>query len=676
MNTMELVHFVSTGERPRQRSLPAAVPHDSELVRRARGAMIRARQFLLSEQRSDGSWLSPRASDASLASQMIFLLAYRGDDETPFADQAAAAILAQQLPEGGWPRLPGGPADLSISVQAYLALKLTGLAPNDERLARARVVIRRLGGADAADAVTRYFLALFGQIDYDFCPPARSELSLQRSAPATLSASLALIWSHRPVRDVGVERGVRELFIARPAEWPVLTFDLSACASRTARARPWLTFLDSVVLGLLAQCERIGWMPLRHRVIERAESVLLQNIQPSQIGRLSCGDLVWHAIALRAIGYSSDRGELRRCEDRLNELVRDEDDFARLQPSLRSEAESDTLAALQSLRASGLSPEHPCVEGGVQWLRQVGRRDRPLSPIDLAVALRAIGCDDGNKSPDELLPAIQVFRRSAIGRPPHGGRDSARWHRYAGPLVRRLVKRQNPDGGWGVASGRPSSPDITGVVLEALARNKGTNSLPARVRNREKGPHDLLRAIDQAVTYLRREQRADGSWDSTTGVRFVHGTSLAVRGLVVAGATHADEVVAAGLNWLVAHQHVSSGWGESVHDTKVDSADEFVAGPATASQTAWALVALIDAGRWDNQAVRQGVQFLLETQDEDGRWRELPFVQHDAQDGHWFRSELLSTVDASLALSRWVTAAVLNGALQNECAPLRLVGAS
>src|SRR5688572_14833422 len=64
MNTMELVHFVSTGERPRERSPRTSTPpFYSELIRPARHAIMRARQHLLSEQRSDGSWSGPQNTD-------------------------------------------------------------------------------------------------------------------------------------------------------------------------------------------------------------------------------------------------------------------------------------------------------------------------------------------------------------------------------------------------------------------------------------------------------------------------------------------------------------------------------------------------------------------------------------------------------------------------------------
>ena len=49
-------------------------------------------------------------------------------------------------------------------------------------------------------------------------------------------------------------------------------------------------------------------------------------------------------------------------------------------------------------------------------------------------------------------------------------------------------------------------------------------------------------------------------------------------------------------------------------------------GPSTASQTAWALLALMAAGEVDSKAVERGVQYLLNTQKPDGTWDEDAFT--------------------------------------------------
>ena len=45
-----------------------------------------------------------------------------------------------------------------------------------------------------------------------------------------------------------------------------------------------------------------------------------------------------------------------------------------------------------------------------------------------------------------------------------------------------------------------------------------------------------------------------------------------------------------------------------------------------ASQTGWALLALLAAGRRDSEAVRRGIGFLVDTQTPDGTWHEELFT--------------------------------------------------
>ena len=72
--------------------------------------------------------------------------------------------------------------------------------------------------------------------------------------------------------------------------------------------------------------------------------------------------------------------------------------------------------------------------------------------------------------------------------------------------------------------------------------------------------------------------------------------------------------------WLIRIQNPDGGWGEDASSYKIDPA--FEPGSSTASQTAWALLALMAAGAVDDPAVTRGINFLTRTQDADGLWSE------------------------------------------------------
>jgi squalene-hopene/tetraprenyl-beta-curcumene cyclase len=107
-------------------------------------------------------------------------------------------------------------------------------------------------------------------------------------------------------------------------------------------------------------------------------------------------------------------------------------------------------------------------------------------------------------------------------------------------------------------------------------------------------------------------------------VNYIYGTWQVLVGLIAAGVPQDDPMIRRGAQWLLDHQLACGGWGES--------ADSYAQpelrgqGNPTVSQTAWALLGPIAAGHADRDAVRSGVQYLVETQLPDGTWEETEFT--------------------------------------------------
>ena len=120
----------------------------------------------------------------------------------------------------------------------------------------------------------------------------------------------------------------------------------------------------------------------------------------------------------------------------------------------------------------------------------------------------------------------------------------------------------------------PTCADITGRVLEALARTGSTASHPA---------------VRRGVDYLVRTQQPDGSWYGRWGVAYIYGTCFALRGLRAAGEDDREAHVLRAGEWLRSIQNADGGWGESCasYDNGV-----FTPAESTPSQTAWALLGL------------------------------------------------------------------------------------
>jgi len=130
-------------------------------------------------------------------------------------------------------------------------------------------------------------------------------------------------------------------------------------------------------------------------------------------------------------------------------------------------------------------------------------------------------------------------------------------------------------------------------------------------------PHHV--AIRRGVEYLKRTQEVDGSWYGRWGVDYIYGTFLALRGLRAAGESDREAHVLRAGEWLRSIQNADGGWGESCASYDQNT---FVAAPSTPSQTAWAVLGLLASGDAISSSVQKGIEYLTETQRQDGGWDE------------------------------------------------------
>jgi squalene-hopene/tetraprenyl-beta-curcumene cyclase len=655
MNTMELVRFVERAQ-PRPIHRAAAPLFYTELAGPARQAILRARQRLMSEQRDDGSWIGTQTGDASLPSQLIFVLTFLEQDSAT-VQQASNAILRTQLADGGWSRKPNSEADLNVSVQAYLALKLAGIEASDPRLRSARTRIRAMGGADQADATTRRFLALFGQITYDICPASPPEPLLFGHDVEPSTPVHAIIWAHRPVHEVALDRGVRELFVGKPLQWPSATDH-----RQLSRQRRIKRIATNLVCAAVRICEQRGWLALRSRALNAAEARLAANLGETSIRGLSFSELAWHAIAMRAIGLPVDHEATWRCLERLDSMIQVNDTLDEAVPVLSTSPLSDTLGALQSLTSSGLDAKHRSMKSGAKYLAR-SRRDRlQLPPTAVAQLLQLISnAANLDATHNDTLPPQMEVGQALYDRTPRAAftnRLLERSRQLSETLTSHLVRQQRRDGSWG-------SVAQTGAILEAIATAKCNLATSA---------------IDRAIQFLRTRQCADGRWSEQSSSQDRLTTAVAVRGLAAAGIMNDDDAVCAGMNWLAAEQQPNGCW--TAHDfttfrnSSDESDDDSEFTTPSVEQTASALLAFVAAGQAHHQAALRAVSFLVKAQADDGGWRELDFTQFDDSTGQWLRNELNAISLPLLALSRWIVAATSTQSEIAESMALRLVGAA
>jgi squalene-hopene/tetraprenyl-beta-curcumene cyclase len=107
------------------------------------------------------------------------------------------------------------------------------------------------------------------------------------------------------------------------------------------------------------------------------------------------------------------------------------------------------------------------------------------------------------------------------------------------------------------------------------------------------------------------------------------------------------------VDWLVSHQNSDGGWGEDLRS--YDDPAWAGRGPSTASQTAWALLALLAAGGEDaQQAAERGVGWLAQTQRPDGSWDEPQFTGTGFPGDFYINYHLYRQVFPVSALGRYL----------------------
>lgn len=650
-------------------------------------AVNRTRRWLLGNQHADGYWCGELQGDSILESEYILLLAYLGQERSKIAAKAAAYLVDLQLPEGGWSLYPGGKLEISGSVKAYFALKLTGHDPDAEYMQRAKRAILTAGGADRVNSFTRFYLALLGQISYDHCPavppemillPTWSPINIYRMSAwsRTIMIPLSIMWAQRPVRELDDRVGIGELFVKSPDDWPELR---GAGGGDSSGWISWERFFRNTDRAL-KWLERRGINPLRARALRAAERWMVSRFVASDGLGAIFPPIVWSVVALRCLGYSDDSLEVRYCHEQLRGLMIEDRGRIRLQPC--KSPVWDTALTLRALAAAGIDSKDRRVRHALAWLlkKEVTRRgdwsqtiDAPAGGWffehhndfypdvdDTAMVLMALSEQFADSQLDDSkAPSGVTFIAADRARGLQPAREQvATLERVAAACERGrrwTLAMQNRDGGWGAfdkdndaaflchvpfadhnAMIDPSTPDLASRALEALGK------LGARPGNA---------AVDFAVSYIRRQQESDGSWQGRWGVNYIYGTWQCLTGLAAAGISIRDPAMVAGAKWLLEHQREDGGWGEtpdSYEDTSLRGQ-----GRSTATQTSWGLLGLLAVGYADHPSAERAVSFLLQRQRDDGTWDEPEFTGTGFPRVFYLKYHMYAIYFPLMALARW-----------------------
>jgi len=138
----------------------------------------RVRAQLAALQKPDGHFVFELEADATIPAEFVMLRHFLGDPDSAIETEIGIYLRRGQCKHGGWPLFHDGDFDMSASVKAYYALKLIGDDPDAPHMRRARSAILERGGAARSNVLTRFMLALYGQIPWRGVPVMLVEVML------------------------------------------------------------------------------------------------------------------------------------------------------------------------------------------------------------------------------------------------------------------------------------------------------------------------------------------------------------------------------------------------------------------------------------------------------------------------------------------------------------------
>ena len=608
-------------------------PLDAAAQRAVRSALEHSRRT----QDAAGYWAARLESNACMEAQWILALHVMGRPEHPLRARMGKALLREQRSDGSWEVFKDAPAgDINTTVECYAALRSLGYSPDSEPLDKARSWIQSRGGLSKIRVFTRYWLALIGVWSWDQTPNLPPEIvhcprwlvfniyNFASWARATLMP-LAVLSARRLVVPLPGNDTLEELF---PEGRSVFDDSLP----RPQKRLSWEGFfvgLDRV----LHWVQDRRWTPFRKVAIERILEWIVRHQDADGVWGGIQPPWIYSLMALWASGYSLKHPVMEKGLGALNDRRWriDIEDSTYIAASV-SPVWDTSLTLLAIADADAQTEFEPEARRAVHWLleqevRYAGDwavKQPGLEPGGWAFEYENLHYPDIDDTAVTVIVLTRLKEHLFVSTPESTLEVEAALQR----AERWMLGMQCDGGGWAAFDRDnnrqfltkipfcdfgevldPPSVDVTSHALEAFALRGYDKSHPA---------------IHAALEYLKEEQEPDGSWFGRWGVNYVYGTSAVLPALEAVGEDMSAPWIQKAADWVLSCQNEDGGWGESCSSYMDENFRG--RGPSTASQTAWALMALAAVGRSpDTEAVRKAVRWLTGNQ-RAGTWDEVYFT--------------------------------------------------
>ena len=597
-----------------------SLAHDALANQDLDDAIGAASRALLSRQKSDGHWVFELEADATIPAEFIMLGHYLDEIDPELERKIAVYLRRVQNPDGGWPLFYRGDTDISATVKAYYALKLAGDSIDAPHMRRARERVLERGGAAHCNVFTRIALALFGQVPWRAVPVMPIEIMLlptwfpfhldkvsywSRTVIVPLLVLMALHPRARNPKNVDI----RELFVTPPDE----ERDYLRAATASPLGKGFLA-LDAA----LRVFEPLVPKAVRARSLAKALRFTLERLNGENGLGAIFPAMANCVMALDAMGYAPDHPDRAIAKRSIENLLVIGDDEAYCQPCVSPIW--DTSLTAHALLETGDAEVAESVRRGNAWLES-----RQVTTVVGDWAARRPNLRPGGwafQYWNDYYP--DVDDTAVVAMAMH--RDDP--ERFREPLLRAaewVVGMQSSNGGWGAFDAENEHYVLNhipfadhGALLDPPTEDVSARCVGMLLQMGYSARHP---AVARGLDYLRRTQQADGSWFGRWGTNYIYGTWSVLNAFLAAGETTKNSpTVRRAVEYVLRYQQSDGGWGEDGGTYWPQRRG--LCKESTPSQTAWALLGLMNAGEAHHPAVARGVAYLLERRTAEGLWDE------------------------------------------------------
>ena len=591
-------------------------------------AVRRSQDYFRRTQDPDGYWWGELESNPTMEAEYLMLCHFTGRHDAERWRKVCNYIVSKQRSDGSWGQYYEAPGDVSTSVECYFALKLAGHSPDSEPLRKARQFILSKGGMPKVRVFTKIWLALFGQWEWKGTPnmppemiflPAWAPFNIYEFASwarATVVPML-IILTRQPYCPVPESANIDELY-PDGREGTEYSLPKPTGGFGWSKALYWADKLAGLY-------QRFPVHPLRGLAERKVMEWVLEHQEADGSWAGIQPPWVYSLIALHTLGYGPDHEAVKKGFQGFETFAIEDEDTCTIQACLSPVW--DTCIAQLALLESGVAADDPMVQASARWLmdKQIFAggdwqvRAKHLRPGGWSFEF------DNLAYPDIDDASIVVMALDLVRLPEA---EESRRTESIQRGVEWMSGMQSRNGGWAAFDKDNNKKYLTKIPFSDFGETLDPPSVDVTAHLLEMygrlGSTREDQVVDRGFNYVVSEQEEDGSWFGRWGVNYVYGAGAVLPALEAIGEDMSQAYIRRAVDWIVTHQNEDGGWGEGC-GSYVDPTLRGV-GPSTASQTAWALLGLVAAGEHECEASRRGVNYLAETQQEDGTWDEPYFT--------------------------------------------------